>query len=52
MQTLDLIPLAWAVVTAFVVAACQVSSWADGPMKPSELRRRASAQAKRQYEEN
>jgi len=29
MSPLDLIPLAWVAVTAFVVAACQVSSRAD-----------------------
>jgi hypothetical protein len=36
MDLLDLIPLAWAAVTTFVVAACQVSSRADARLRSSE----------------
>jgi hypothetical protein len=34
MGLIPLIPLAWAVVTAFVVAACQVASRADAELEP------------------
>jgi hypothetical protein len=37
MNLLDVIPLAWGAVTAFVVAACQVSSWADAHLALAEL---------------
>jgi hypothetical protein len=33
---LFLLPLAWGAVTAFVVAACQVASWADAHPEPTD----------------